>query len=159
MRMLPFLGTLLLSGAAWPGAAWADSHAVTVVNRTSETIRRVQIAPAGAASFGENRLRSSLPANAEARITYSTGCPVDVRLGFEGGRTEEHLALDACTDPRVVTGEGGSRPAAAPPGGSRPRGAAASRTATPAHAPAIAPVVVPPWTGRSITRRFGGMTD
>jgi hypothetical protein len=70
-----------------PFAAFAEGRGVTVVNGTGETLRKIQIAPAGSGSPGENRLRSYLPPHAQAVIGYSTGCRVDVRLGFEGGRT------------------------------------------------------------------------
>ena len=116
------------------------------------TIRSIQIGPAGAGSLGANRLRSQLPPNAEARIGYSMGCPADLRLGFDDGRTEDHLGLDACSDPHVLTG---STEVAA--------GAAPHRATAPKHQAAaipvarIAPVTVPPWSGHSITKRFGGL--
>ena len=140
------------------GAALAEGHGVTVVNHSSEAIRRIQIAPAGATSPGENRLRSQLPPNAEARITYSTGCRADVRVGFEGGRTEDFPGIDACTDPRLTTGGGVQSSATIGPERPAPtRSASGHGTPAKAMAPVIAPVVVPPWTGRSITKRFGGM--
>ena len=148
--------TLLLAAfplgvALLPGAAWAEAHAITVVNHAGATIRSIQIGPAGAGSFGANRLRSQLPPNAEARIGYSVGCPADLRLGFDDGRVEDHLGLDACSDPRVLSG------------GAATAGAAPRRAAVPKHEAAAvpvaraAPVTVPPWSGRSITKRFGGL--
>lgn len=153
MRALPLLLAVSPLGIALlPGAAWAEAHTVTVANHAGGIIRSIQIAPAGAASFGANRLRSQLPPNTEARIGYSTGCPADLRLGFDDGRIEDHLGLDACSDPHVLTGSSAAVVASAAPGR-----AAADRhqVAVPAARPT--PVTVPPWSGRSITKRFGGL--
>ena len=120
MRRLPQLLAIQLLAILLPGAAWADSRAVTVVNRSGETIRRIMISPAGAASPGENRLRSQVPPNAEARIAYSTGCKVDVRLGYDSGRTEEFLGEDACADLRVTAGQGAASSVASAPSAARP---------------------------------------
>jgi hypothetical protein len=138
--------------ALLPGAAWAEAHAITVVNHAAGTIRSIQIAPAGAASFGANRLRSQLPPNAEARIGYGTGCPADLRLGFDDGRIEDHLGLDACSNPHVLTGSN-----AAVAANLAPSRAATPKRQTAASATQAAPVAVPPWSGRSITKRFGGL--
>lgn len=141
-----------LGAALLPGAAWAEAHAITVVNHAGETIRSIQIGPAGAGSFGANRLRSQLPPSAEARIGYSAGCPADLRLGFEGGRTEDHLGLDACSNPHVVTGS--STPVSAAP---TPPRASPPKHQVAAPSTRAEPVTVPPWNGHSITKRFGGM--
>ena len=152
MRALTLLLAAPLGIALLPGAAWAEAHAITVVNHAGTTIRSIQIGPAGAGSFGANRLRSQLPANAEARIGYSMGCPADLRLGFEDGRTEDHLGLDACSDPHVLTGSTVATASAAPS-----RAAAPKRQAAAVPVVRTAPVTVPPWSGHSITKRFGGL--
>lgn len=152
MRALTVLLAVSPLGLALPGIAWAEAHAITVVNHAAGTIRSIQIAPAGAASFGANRLRSQLPPNAAARIGYSTGCPADLRLGFDDGRIEDHLDLDACSDPQVLTGS--SAPVAA---GATPGRASVSKHQVAAPAMRTAPVEVPPWSGHSITKRFGGL--
>ncbi len=153
MRALTLLLAVSPLGIALlPGAAWAEAHAITVVNHAGATIRSIQIGTAGAGSLGANRLRSQLPPNAEARIGYSMGCPADLRLGFDDGRTEDHLGLDACSDPHVLTGSTAATAVAAP-----------SRNTAPKHQAAVvpvaraAPVTVPPWSGHSITKRFGGL--
>jgi len=143
------LGIVLL-----PGPSQAETHGIIVLNRTRDTIRRIQIAPAGATSLGENRLRSQLPPNAEARIGYSTGCAVDVRLGFDSGRVETYLRLDACSNSRVLAGDGTT--VVSYPGPARTvEPASKIQAASPAPPIALAPV--PPWTGHSITKRFGGL--
>ena len=171
MRKLLLPALLLL-----PSLALAEGRAVTVVNRSSETIRRIMIVPSGSAATGENRLRSQVPPNAEARIGYSSGCKVDVRLGFDNGRVEEFLNQDACADARVTTGQGeaaGAATASAVSAGSAGASAGTSRAVSDkpgakaqpgknarnaaAATPFAKPETVPPWTGRSITRRFGGM--
>ena len=144
-------------GAAAP--ALADSHAVTVQNGARETIRRIEISAAPGPS--ENRLRSQLPPGAVARIGYSTGCQAYVRLVFDSGRTEEHPGIDACADARVVAGQDGvAAPPSAPmpPLSRKPTAIKAPVPATGNALPVKAPApVVPPWTGKSIIKRFGGM--
>jgi hypothetical protein len=151
MRSLAVLLALTL-----PGLAFAEGQGVTVVNGTGETLRKIYISPVGSASYGENRLRSSLPARAQARIGYSTGCRADVRLTFDSGRTEEFLDQDACSDLRVTAGHGVtttsvSPPAPAPADAKRGKAAQKPNTFVPVT------VEVPPWTGRSITKKFGGL--
>lgn len=149
--LIPLLAGLPLAFAVPRSAAQAETHGVTVVNHTGETIRSIQITPAGDTAFGVNRLRSQLPPGAEARIGYSAGCPVDLRLGFNGGRVEDHIGLDACANPHVVTGNSTTAAASAAP--ARP----VAKHQAAAVAGRAAPVTVPPWTGHSITKRFGGM--
>ncbi len=141
--------------------ALAHAGSVTVRNGSGETISGIHMAPSGSGAVGENRMRSQLPPGAEARITYSTGCQADVRIAYASGRTEVFAGLDVCVDARVVAGSGGvAGPAMAPgasspaPAPARPGGGSAPAVAQPAKAPQPA---VPPWTGRSLTRRFGGM--
>ncbi len=150
----------LLLAVLASGPAWADGHGVTIQNASSETIRLIQISPT--AGTGENRLRSQLPPGASGRIGYSTGCLANVRIGYESGRTEDHANIDTCSEPRVVAGTDGlpgpttatltsvalPRPASGPANPLKP---VASKVEL---AP---PPVVPPWTGKSITKRFGGM--
>ena len=160
MRLRAFwLLALACAGPGWVEAARADGHGITVTNGTAETIRSIQIAPVPGG--GENRLRSQLPPGASGRIAYNTGCTASIRLGFEGGRTEDHVNVDVCSDPTVVAGrEGVAGPAGAPIPASTPNNPAPARTGgkTVAAAIPLAPApVVPPWTGRSITKRFGGM--
>ena len=149
---------LLLPGAA----ALADTHSVTIRNNGGETIRGIYF---GSAS--DSRLRRELPQGAEARITYSTSCRADIRIAYASGRTEDHPGVDVCSDPRIVAGQDGTAgPTMASPlpatsatrspadAKAAPGQAAAKTVALPAKAP---PPVVPPWTGKSITKRFGGM--
>ena len=155
MRALLLLAPLLLLAA---GPAWADGHGVTIQNATGETIRSIQISVTPGS--GENRLRSQLPPGASGRIAYSTGCQANVRIGYESGRTEDHANVDICSEPRVVAGtDGVAGPmAAASSAPSRPASAAQSPVKPVANKVELAPPpVVPPWTGKSITKRFGGM--
>jgi hypothetical protein len=143
---------LLLALMAAPPAL-ADTHSVTVTNTGVETIRSIAVG-----AGGENRLRSQVPPGAQARVTYSTGCTADVRIGYDSGRMETFAGVDICSDPRIATGQGVLGGAAAP--------GAAQVAAAPRPAPGKAASVatakpplpaVPPWTGKSITKRFGGM--
>lgn len=146
----------LLALAAFAAPAWADSHGVTIQNGTTETIRTIIISPL--AGSGENRLRSTLPPGASGRITYSTGCQANVRIGYAGGRSEDHAGVDVCSDPRIVAGtDGVAGPALAQAGTSsnaKLKAAVSTNPSSPVLAP---PPVVPPWTGKSIIKKFGGM--
>ncbi len=153
MRALSLLLAVSPLGIALlPGTARAAAHAPPVATPAGATTPRIQIGPAGAGFLGANRLRSQLLPNAEARIGYSMGCPADLRLGFDDGRTEDHLGLDACSDPHVLTGSTVATAGAAPS-----RAAAPKRQATAVPVVRAAPVAVPPWSGHSITKRFGGL--
>lgn len=146
----PFLCLAFLAAPLHP--ARAESHAVTIVNSSAETIRRIEIGTT------DNRLRSTLPPGAQAPVTYSTGCQADVRLAYDSGRTEAFPAVDVCSNPRIVTGQGvvgvGPAPSSASATTLANAKPGATSIATPLKAP---PPVVPPWTGKSITKRFGGM--
>lgn len=155
MRPLPLLLVLALPGLFLPGSARAEGRGVTILNRTGETVRQIFISPPGSASRGENRLRSQLPSGAQAHIGYSTGCRADIRLGFDGGRTEEFLDQDTCGDLQVTAGQGTATAAGSPPAhASDPKH---GKTAQKPEKYVPATVVVPPWTGRSITKKFGGL--
>ena len=159
MSRTPFLSAsaLVLAALACAARAEAQSRGVTVLNAGGETIRSIQIGPSGG---GENRLRSTLPPGAQARIGYGSGaCTATVRLGFESGRTEDH-AVDACADAKVLAGQGSPGPsgAAIPASTAVPpvRGRAGKTETIPTVAKEPPPVV-PPWTGKSITKKFGGL--
>jgi hypothetical protein len=151
MRIAALLPALLLALLL---AAPACAGSVTVMNNSGETIRRIEISPSGAPS--ENRLRSTLPNGATAQIGYSGGCMATLRLGYESGRTEEFAGIDPCNGGRVAAGGGvpGARNAALVTVPTTASSVATSKPAGPVKAP---PPEVPPWTGRSITKRFGGM--
>ena len=126
--------------------AHADTHAVTIRNGTSETIRGVALAPPGSAAPGQNRLVSQLPPGSEGRFTYSTGCPADLRITFESGRTEDHRGIDVCSDPRVIAGqEGVAGPAGAPVAPGTPAKPGKPGTTVASSVPLKPPPVVPPW--------------
>ena len=145
-----------------PGVAMAGS--VTVRNGAGEAVAGIHMAPAGSGSVGENRMRSTLPPGAEARITYSTGCRADVRIAYASGRTEDHPGVDTCGDQRITAGtDGVAGPVGTPvarsagltqPASSGRPGPGGPAKIGPVKAP---PPEVPPWTGRSITRPFGGL--
>lgn len=150
---------------AVPGVARADTHTLSIHNGSGEAVVGVYMSVPGSGSIGANRLRSQLPPGAEGPFTYSTGCRVDVRLAYAGGRSEDHADVDVCGGARVVAGQSGVAGPAMPGAGAAPRvqngggpdakgGKKAAGLVTPVTAP---PPIVPPWTGKSITKRFGGM--
>ena len=156
MRVVALLvAPFALAALATP--AWADSHGVNVQNGTTETIQAIIISPV--AGSGENRLRSTLPPGASGRITYSTGCQANVRIGYASGRSEDHAGVDVCSDPRIIAGtDGVAGPMIAGGSTAVPAGAKVKAISAKPSGPALAPLpVVPPWTGKSITKRFGGM--
>ena len=155
---LAVLALAAATAAAAAGPALAEGHGVTVQNGTSETIRAIIISPT--AGTGDNRLRSTLPPGASGRLTYNTGCQANIRIGFESGRTEDHPNVDICSDPRIVAGtQGVAGPMLSPvamPSATGPATPASKTNATQSVVVAPRPAV-PPWTGKSITKRFGGM--
>ena len=147
--MTRLLLPLLLAAAS----ARAEPHAVTIRNGAGETISGIY--------FGadhSSRLRSTLPPGAIARITYSTGCTATVRIAYASGRTELHPGVEVCADPAITAGQGGDT---GPPMAAASRQATVKSGAKPTLAAATpakpALPAVPPWSGRSITKRFGGL--
>ena len=71
--------------------------------------------------------------------------------------------MDACTDPRIVAGTdgvagpSGPNTAAVVPGTPARPAAASPAKPVAAKVELAPPPVVPPWTGKSITKRFGGL--
>ena len=156
MKAAWLVPALLLASPALAGS-------VTVMNGGGETIRQIIIAPA--LGSGDNRLRSNLPPGAQARIGYSTGCQAAVRVVYDSGRSEDFASVDPCTDPHITSGSGGGTagPVVAAAPGTKPAATqVGAKTAAPGTTASSMPVkapppVVPPWTGKSITKRFGGM--
>ena len=134
-------------------AAFAETHYVTIRNGADETIRSVAMATAGSGRIGANRLSSRhLPPGAAARIAYSQGCMADIQIGYASGKIEKHPGVEICSDPRITTGNGIVEDASK-------RSAARGKPAasTPGFVKPPLPSV-PPWTGKSIIKRFGGMS-
>lgn len=164
MRVLVTAFVMALPGAALmmvlPEAAQAETHTLSIRNGGSEAVVGVYMALPGSGSMGANRLRSQLPPGIEGPFTFSTGCRADVRLAYASGRSEDHRDVDMCAGARVVAGQDGVVGPAVAAVGAAPKGENIKGTkvvegvATPVKAP---PPVVPPWTGKSITKRFGGM--
>lgn len=150
--------------------ATAQTRTVTVTNQSSATVREIHIDDAEGKAPGGNRLRSRLPPNTRASITYSQGCRADVRIVLDDRTTQEHRGADVCA--RSAFAVTGGAASAAPPVGrqgsdtaagasrgtsrsvsssasSGPPGAATTR----GHGAAPPPEPVP-WTGRSITKRL-----
>ncbi len=125
---------------------------MTIRNGADETIRSIAMATAGSGRIGANRLSSRhLPPGAAARIAYSQGCMADIQIGYASGKIEKHPGVEVCSDPRIITGNGiiedASKPSAV-----RARSAASKPAFMKPPLPSV-----PPWTGKSIIKRFGGM--
>lgn len=148
------LAGVLLWGAlfclAAPGAS-AQSRTVTFVNQSSGTVREIYIDDATGKVVGGNRLRSTLPPNARAAITYSQGCRANVRVVLDDRTVREYRDTDVCTQAYfVVTGTGGTFVARTSGG----RGTPAAAGAAPGTTGVEPPPELGPWTGRSITKRL-----
>lgn len=145
---MPFWGVLLCLVAS---AASAESRSVTFVNQSSGTVREIYIDDAAGKAAGGNRLRSTVPPNARASITYSQGCRANVRVVLDDRTVREYRDTDVCSQAYfVVTGTGGTfvaRPASN-------RGTPAAAGATPGTTGTAPPPEPVPWTGRSITKKL-----
>lgn len=132
-------------------AASAESRTVTFVNQSSGTVREIYVDDAAGKAAGGNRLRSTLPPNARAAITYSQGCRANVRVVLDDRTAREYRDTDVCTQAYfVVTGTGGTFVARTSGG----RGTAAAAGMTPGTTGVEPPPELGPWTGRSITKRL-----
>ena len=142
-----------------PAVAWADTHTLSIRNGGGETVVGVFMSPPGSGSAGANRLVSQLPPGAGGIFSYSTGCRADVRIAYAGGRTEDHPDVDICGGGKVVAGQDGTAGPAMAVAAAKPAGgkAAVAGKAVASAVVTAPPPVVPPWTGKSITKRFGGM--
>lgn len=133
--------------------ASAQSRTVTFVNQSSGTVREIYIDDAAGKAAGGNRLRSTLPPNARAAITYSQGCRANVRVVLDDRTVREYRDTDVCTQAYfVVTGTGGTF--VARPSGGRGTSAGPGATAAPGTTGVEPPPELGPWTGRSITKKL-----
>jgi hypothetical protein len=119
---------VLLLAAVHPAAAQGDPS-FNLVNRTGQTIQEVYVSPSQVNTWGQDRLGNNvLESGRSLPVRLPAGqCANDIRVVFEGGRSEERRNLDTCRMNEVVFGN-----QAAPGGGNGKRGPATSgRTGNP----------------------------
>ncbi len=121
---LPFLRrgllalTLLLAGLA-PAMAQGDPS-FNLVNRSGQTIQELYVSSTQVNTWGQDLLGQNVLANGRSfPVRLPSGqCTNDIRVVYDGGRSEERRSVDTCQVNEVVFG---SQQAA--PGGSGKRGA------------------------------------
>lgn len=106
VRLLLVLGLVagLLLGAA-PASA---QNRFNLVNSTGQTIERVYVSPSRSNNWGPDVLGNGvLPAGASTWVVPGFGdCLLDVRVTYQGGRSEERRQINACSLSRIVWGAG-----------------------------------------------------
>lgn len=114
VRILLLLGLLL--GAAWTAPAQAQNR-FNLVNNTGQTIEQVYVSPSRVNSWGPDILGANvLPAGQAVWVVPQlSDCVLDIRVVFQGGRSEERRQVNACQLSRVVWGGGGGAVAGANP--------------------------------------------
>ncbi len=114
VRILLLLGLLL--GVAWTAPAQAQNR-FNLVNNTSQTIEQVYVSPSRVNSWGPDILGANvLPAGQAVWVVPQlSDCVLDIRVVFQGGRSEERRQVNACQLSRVVWGGGGGAVAGANP--------------------------------------------
>lgn len=106
---------MLAAGPSWaqaPGPS-LPNPSFNVVNRTSATIKEVFATTAGMTTWGRNRLvdRTIAPgANAPIRLPADGNCVYDIRVVFEGGRTDGRRGLNTCNLDNVIFSNPGPGP-------------------------------------------------
>lgn len=114
VRILLLLGLLL--GVVWTAPAQAQNR-FNLVNNTSQTIEQVYVSPSRVNSWGPDILGANvLPAGQAVWVVPQlSDCVLDIRVVFQGGRSEERRQVNACQLSRVVWGGGGGAVAGANP--------------------------------------------
>ena len=120
MRVLPFLGALLLSAPALAQAlAQAPNPSFNLSNRGNQPINELYATPAGVDRWGRDRLaNNSLPAGSSfpVRLPADGNCVYDIRVVFADGQSEEKRRVNTCRV-ETVAFPGGRATGAAPEGG------------------------------------------
>jgi hypothetical protein len=106
-RLLLLLGLFV---GMWLGAAPVSAqNRFSLVNNAGQTIEQVYVSPSRSNNWGRDVLGTGvLPAGASTWIVPGFGdCVLDVRVVFQGGRSEERRQVNACSLSRIVWGGGG----------------------------------------------------
>lgn len=116
MRARIMLLLALLLGAAWAAPAQAQNR-FNLVNNTGQTIEQVYVSPSRVNSWGPDILGANVlpPGQAVWVVPQLSDCVLDIRVVFQGGRSEERRQVNACQLSRVVWGGGGGAVAGANP--------------------------------------------
>ena len=129
-RFVAFIAVVLALGAA-PASA---QNRFFVVNHSGQQIDEIYVSSSRLQEWGPDILGASvLPAGNQLWVTPSfTDCVLDVRVVYQGGRTDDRMAVNACSISRLSFGNGGGGVAQAPGAG-----AGAVIGGGPSRAPAV----------------------
>lgn len=106
-RLLLVLG-LLIGVAAWTSPASAQNR-FNLVNNTGQTIEEVYVSSSRVSSWGPDFLgRNVLPAGQSLWVQPPfADCVLDIRVVYQGGRSEERRGVNACQLTTIVWGGSG----------------------------------------------------
>lgn len=96
---------LLLAGLA-PALAQNTDPSFNIVNRSGQTIQELYVSSAQVNTWGQDLLGRNVLANGRSfPVRLPSGqCVNDIRVVYEGGRSEERRAVDTCPLNEVVFG-------------------------------------------------------
>ncbi|MFC7737017.1 hypothetical protein ACFQX4_14450 [Roseomonas sp. GCM10028921] len=104
---------LLLAASAAPALAQGGDPSFNLVNRSGTVIQELYVSSAQVQSWGGDLLgRDVLPSGRSFPVRLPQGqCVNDLRVVYEGGRSEERRGIDTCRLSEVVFGETAGRSA------------------------------------------------
>ncbi len=107
------LAALLLFSAV-PAMAQQNDPSFRVVNNTQQVVNEVYASPATDRSWGHDRLGAEviMPGRNFIVRLPPGDCVYDVRIVYQGGRSEERRGLNTCNITDLVLGQGGQAPQA-----------------------------------------------
>jgi len=114
-RFLAFIAVVLALGAA-PASA---QNRFFVVNQSGQQIDEIYVSFSRLQQWGPDILGAGvLPAGNQVWVTPSfTNCVLDVRVVYQGGRSEDRMGVNACSTSRLSFGGGGGGVVQAPGAG------------------------------------------
>jgi len=130
LRRGVLLLVLLLAGLATAPARAQSDPSFNIVNRSGQAIQELYVSSSQLNTWGQDILGSAVLENGRSfPVRLPSGqCVNDIRVVYNGGRSEERRSLDTCPLNEVVFGQQG---AAAAPSGKRGAATAAGRTGNP----------------------------
>jgi hypothetical protein len=112
------LGAPLAGRSAAPASTQTNDPSFRVVNRSPSVVQEIYASPSSLPNWGQDRLGAEVVqpgASYIVRLPVDGHCVYDVRVVYEGGRSEEKRNLNTCELVDVVLDNSGQVTAAAPP--------------------------------------------
>jgi hypothetical protein len=106
-----------------PAASQANDTSFELVNRSSESILKVNISPIDATGWGPDLLGKDVILSGSKQLFNpgsSNGCLFDVRVVYQSNREEERRSVNLCETEALAFNGSGASNAARPSGGSSP---------------------------------------